>query len=382
MDRRTFLATSGGLALTSALGNRASVASAAIQAGRPVSQTAAATGNQPVIPDQSPQKKIGYAIVGLGKFAVGQILPSFAQAQHSRVTGFVSGDAAKAAAFAKAYNVSSDNIYDYNNYDRIIDNPDIDAVFIILPNALHAEFTVRALQAGKHVLCEKPMATSVADCERMIAAAQTANRKLMIAYRMHYEPFNRTMMSWSRERKFGAVQMVMCDTLMDVGGAPQWRLDPVLSGGGSLIDVGIYSLNAARYLTGEEPVVVQAMAHRDPHDARFSQVEQSIIFQLRFPSGALANCSSSYSCASVSRFRVVAAEGWYALEPAQSYSGLRMQMGQGGNVSPVHLQEVNQFAAEMDHFAECIIHDHTPRTPGEEGLKDLALIKKIYAAAG
>ncbi len=382
MDRRTFLATTGGLALTSALGGPAQGISAAWQPERPVSQTAAVSGGQPVIPDKPSGKKVGYAIVGLGKFAAGQILPGFAHAQHSRVTGLVSGDAAKAAAFAAAYNVPSGNIYDYRNYDRMVDNPDIDAVFIILPNALHAEFTVRALQAGKHVLCEKPMATTVADCERMIAAAQAANRKLMIAYRMHYEPFNQTMMSWSRERRFGPVQVVMCDTLMDVGGAPQWRLDPVLSGGGSLIDVGIYSLNAARYLTGEEPVTVQAMAHRDLHDARFSQVEQSIIFQLRFPSGALANCSSSYSCASVSRFRVVAAEGWYALEPAQSYSGLRMQVGQGGHITPVHLQEVNQFATEMDHFSECIIHDRTPRTPGEEGLKDLTLIKKIYAAAG
>ena len=380
MDRRTFMATTGGLALTSALGVKAPKAAAAFDAEGPVSQTAAATGGAPAIPGK-PGKKVGYAIVGLGKFAAGQILPGFAHTKHSRVTGLVSGAAAKAAAFAAAYAVPNENIYDYHNYDRIIDNPDIDAVFIVLPNAMHAEFTVRALQAGKHVLCEKPMATNVADCERMIAAAQAAQRKLMIAYRMHYEPFNRTMIDWSRERKFGPVQMVFCDTLMDVGGAPQWRLDPVLAGGGSLIDVGIYSLNAARYLTGEEPIAVQAMTYRDPNDARFSQVEQGITFQLRFPSGALANCSSSYSCSSVSNFRVVAAQGWYGLEPAQAYSGLRMHVGQGGRISPVHLQEVNQFAAEMDHFSECIIHDQTPRTPGEEGLQDLRLVKKIYDAA-
>ena len=380
MDRRTFIATTGGLALSSALG-QPTAASAQFDAEGPVSETAASSGGEPTIPGR-PGKKIGYAIVGLGKFAAGQILPGFAVAKHSRVSGLVSGDAAKATAFAAAYNVPSQNIYDYRNYDRIIDNPDIDAVFIILPNAMHAEFTVRALEAGKHVLCEKPMATTVADCERMISAARAARRKLMIAYRMHYEPFNRTMMRWTQERKFGPVQMVLCDTLMDVGSAPQWRLDPVLSGGGSLIDIGIYSLNAARYLTGEEPVAMQAMTYSDPRDSRFSKVEQGITFQLRFPSGALANCSSSYSCASVSRFRVVTAEGWYGLEPAQQYSGLRMYVGQGGNISPVHLKEVNQFAAEMDHFSECIMRDETPRTPGEEGLKDIALIHKIYEAAG
>ncbi|HET6346120.1 MAG TPA: Gfo/Idh/MocA family oxidoreductase, partial [Myxococcota bacterium] len=267
------------------------------------------------------------------------------------------------------------------NYDSLRDNPDVDAVFIVLPNALHAEYTVRAAQAGKHVLCEKPMATTPEDCQRMIDACRSANRKLMIAYRVRYEPYNQTMIAWSRAKKYGDVQFVLSDTIMDVGGAKQWRLDPALSGGGSLIDVGIYSLNATRYLTGEEPAEINALSYTNPKESRFSKVEESIAFQLRFPSGVLANCTSSYGTAQVNRYRVVGQKGWHGLEPATLYRGLQLWHGHDDVVERVHLPEVNHVAKEMDHFAGCVFEDKTPLTPGEEGLKDVRLILKIYEAA-
>jgi predicted dehydrogenase len=253
LSRRQFLGAGAAAVLASSAGSAWGKAGAA-KSGVPVSATAAAS-NGPMIPGP-PGRKLGIAVVGLGKFAVGEILPAFKHAEWARPTALVSGDAAKAQAIAAVYGIDSRNIYSYQNYDSLKDNPDVDAVFIVLPNALHAEYSVRAAQAGKHVLCEKPMATTPEDCQRMIEASKAAHRKLMIAYRVRYEPYNQTMIAWSRAQKYGPTQLVLADTVMNIGGAKQWRLDPALSGGGSLVDIGIYSLNATRYHTGEEPVVI------------------------------------------------------------------------------------------------------------------------------
>ena len=377
MGRREFLAVGGGLAAASMIGTRRTWAMGAGDAvGLPVSATDEATGGMTRVPGL-PGKKVGYAIVGLGKFAVGSILPAFVHSKNSRPTALVSGNRDKAEALAAYYGIPKDSIYDYTTFDRLADNPDVQAVYIVLPNSMHLEYTVRAAQAGKHVLCEKPLATSSADCREMIAACQNAKRKLMTAYRCRYEPFNQQMIAWGKEKKYGPLQFLTIDHMMDVGGANQWRLDPALSGGGSLVDIGIYSLNAARYLTGEEPEEVNAMIHSDPADGRFGRVEQNVAFQLRFPSGAIANCTSSYGAAYVNRYRVVGTRGWYGLDPATAYSGLRMFTSDGGEIrAPL----VNQFAAEMDHFSQCIVDDAIPNTSGEEGLRDVELIERIYAS--
>ena len=379
MDRRQFLAVGGGVAAAGMMGTskRAHALAPSDSVGLPVSDTDIATGGMtPVPPPAGP--KVGYAIVGLGKFAVGAILPAFAHCRHSKPVALVSGNPDKAAALADAFGVPHTNLYDYKTYDRMADNPDIQAVFVILPNAMHLEYTVRAAQAGKHVLCEKPLGISSAECREMIGTCKTLKRKLMTAYRCQYEPNNLQMIAWGQEQKYGPMQLISADHNQDVGGAKQWRLDPALAGGGSLMDIGIYSLNAARYLTGEEPEVMNALVYKNPNDARFRHVEQSIAFQLRFPSGILANCSSSYSTFKNNRFRVVGDRGWYGMDPATSYSGLRIFTSDRGEVPA---QQVNQFAREMDHFSLCIQNDKTPRTPGEEGLRDLELIEQIYAAA-
>src|SRR3954465_3337120 len=235
-----------------------------------------------VVPEP-PGKKLGWAIVGLGSLAINQILPAFAKCEKSRVVALVSGHPDKAAKLAARYGVDPKRIYNYENYDTLADNPEVDVVYVVLPNSMHAEYTVRAHRAGKHVLSEKPMATSVADGQAMIEAARKAGKKLMVAYRCRYEPFNKEMIRMAREQELGPVKVVVADHGFNIGDPTQWRLKKALAGGGSLMDIGIYSLQAARYITGEEPVEINAFTYSTPGDVRFQEVEETINFQLRFP---------------------------------------------------------------------------------------------------
>ena len=331
------------------------------------------------VPD-IPGKKVGYAIVGLGQLAIWNILPAFAKCEKSKVVALVSGHPDKAHKIAVRYGVDAKNIYNYENYDSIKDNPEVDVIYIVLPNSMHAEYTIRGLKAGKHVLCEKPMATSVADCEAMIDAGKKANKKLMIGYRCHYEPFNQAMIETARSKKFGALKIIQTDAGFNIGDPTQWRLNKKMAGGGSLMDIGIYALQACRYISGEEPTEVQAMWYATPNDPRFKEVEESINFQLRFPSGVLANATSSYGCEYRSHFRALAEKGYFELDPAMSYSGLRMREFDGQQLSEVFLQPRDHFASEMEHFSGCVMDNQEPLTPGEEGLRDMKIIAKIYEA--
>src|SRR5438094_2637137 len=245
------------------------------------------------VPDP-PGKKLGWAIVGLGSLSINQILPAFAKCEKSKVVALVSGHPDKASKLALRYGVSPKNIYNYQNYDSIKDNPDVDIIYIVLPNGMHAEYTVRGHQAGKHVLSEKPMASTPAECQQMIDAARKANRKLMVAYRCSYEPYNQEAIRIARQQELGPIQVILADHGFNIGDPNQWRLNKKLAGGGSLMDIGIYSLQAARYVTGEEPIEINAMMYTTPGDVRFKEVEETINFHLRFPSGVLANCTSRY----------------------------------------------------------------------------------------
>jgi glucose-fructose oxidoreductase len=330
---------------------------------------------------QSPApRKIGWAVVGLGSLSNNQILPAFAKCELSKLTALVSGSPDKARKMAAMYGVPEKSIYSYANYDAIRDNPEIDAVYVVLPNGMHAEYSMRASRAGKHVLCEKPMANTPAECRQMIDAARQANRKLMVAYRVRYEPFNQALIASVRNKEFGPLKVVLSEHGFNIGNPDQWRLKGAMAGGGSLMDIGIYSLNAARYVTGEEPTEVTAMQYSTPNDPRFAEVEETINFQLRFPSGVLANCASTYG-APFNRIRAVGATGWIELEPATGYGGLRMRAGRGGKVEDRQHPVVNHFVAEMDHLSRCILDGTEPLTPGEEGLKDLTVMMAIYEAA-
>ena len=363
ITRRLFLANAGrGLCATGALGALATRVSA-----------------QQV--PEPPGRKVGWAIVGLGSLAINQILPAFAKCEKSKVVALVSGHPEKAQKLALRYGVAPRSIYNYENYDSLKDNPEVDVIYVVLPNSMHPEYTIRGHQAGKHVLSEKPMATSPPDCQAMIDAARKADRKLMVAYRCRYEPFNKEMIRMAREQELGPVKVIVADHGFSIGDPTQWRLKKELAGGGSLMDIGIYSLQAARYVTGEEPTEIAAMTYTTPGDVRFKEVEETINFQLRFPSGVLANCTSSYGYSGQNHYRVVTTKGWFELEPATGYSGLRMRVRRGNATEDRDLPVRDHFALEMDHMSECVMENKEPLTPGEEGLRDLRLMMAIYEAA-
>jgi glucose-fructose oxidoreductase len=367
LSRRGFLQTAGGTLAATSL--------------TPIAAAPAVAQVPQVKLPEPPGKQIGFALVGLGNLAINQLMPAFARSQRAKLVGLVSGRPEKAKQLAQVYGVDVRNIYSYDTYDRLADNPAIDVVYVVLPNSMHPEYTIRALKAGKHVLCEKPMANTPADCEQMIAAAKAANRKLMIGYRVRYEPHNQALIAYARETgEAGPTRVILADAGFNIGDPKQWRLRKQMAGGGSLMDIGIYALNAARYLSGEEPVSVNAMMHSTPNDPRFVEVEENITFQLRFPSGILANCTSSYG-GGFNRFRVTKPRGSAELDPASSYTGLRMRVFRGGAIEERILPQRDHFALEMDHFAACIVNNTEPLTPGEEGLKDLRVMMAIYEAA-
>lgn len=329
----------------------------------------------------TPGRKIGYAIVGLGSYATRQIMPNFVGCEHSRIVALVSGTPAKLEQYGAQYGVPKTHWYNYGNFDSIRDNPDIDAVYIILPNSMHAEYTVRAAQAGKHVMCEKPMAISVAECETMIAACRKAGKKLMIGYRSRFEQYNRLAIELARGGHVGPTQIITAEHGF-YARPNQWRLDRPLSGGGSLMDIGIYSLNATRYLTGEEPVEVVASESTDKSDPRFATVEDRINFLLRFPSGVAATCVSSYSSAHNS-YRVIGTQGYIDMEPATPYEGHSMRIRKDGQVTQRTLPPAakTQWAGQLDHLSEAILNGTDVIVPGEEGLADMRVIEAIYRSA-
>jgi predicted dehydrogenase len=346
-----------------------------------VSSTLIGRASAQLVVPEAPGRKLGWAIVGLGSLSIHQILPAFAECEKSKIVALVSGHPEKANKLALRYGVDPKNIYNYQNYDSIRDNPAVDVIYIVLPNGMHAEYTIRGFEAGKHVLSEKPMANTSAECQSMIDAARKADRKLMVAYRCRYEPVNQEAIRLARSGELGPTQVILADHGFNMGDPKQWRLNKALAGGGSMMDIGIYSLQAARYLTGEEPTEINAMIFNSPGDVRFKEVEETINFQLRFPSGVLANCTSSYGYSRQNHYRVVGTEGWFELEPATSYTGLRMRIRRGQETEEPDLAERNHFALEMDHMSGCVMDNKEPLTPGEEGLRDLKIMTRIYEAA-
>jgi len=225
------------------------------------------------------------------------------------------------------------------------------------------------------------MANTPAECQQMIDAARSAGRKLMVAYRCRYEPYNQEAIRIARSHELGPTKVILSDHGFQIGDPAQWRLDRRLAGGGSLMDIGIYSLQAARYLSGEEPSEVNAASYSTPGDARFREVEETINFQLRFPSGILANCSSSYGYAGQSHYRVLGTEGWLEMDPATVYRGLRLRVHRRNVTEERDLPVRDHFALEMDHLSACVVDNREPLTPGEEGLRDLKIMTAIYEAA-
>jgi predicted dehydrogenase len=322
-------------------------------------------------------KKLNIALVGLGRYA-GILADGLQESQYCQLAGIVTGHPAKAEAWKKQYDIPDSNIYNYENFDSIAKNKDIDVIYVVLPNSMHAEYTIRAAKAGKHVICEKPMATSVKDCEDMIQACKDANVQLAIGYRLHYEPYNLEIKRLGQEKVFGQVRLIESSLGYKTGDPTEWRLHKALSGGGPLMNVGIYCLQSSRYVTGEEPVSVTAQFGPVTDAELFKEVEASIFWQLEFPGGAVSNSSSTYNCG-VDRFFASADEGQFELSPGISYGPFKGKTSKG----ELHFPDINQQAAQMDGIGKLLLENHLlpSHITGEEGLKDMKIIEAIYEAA-
>ncbi|HWI85837.1 MAG TPA: Gfo/Idh/MocA family oxidoreductase [Sphingomonas sp.] len=330
-----------------------------------------------------PHRRVGYAIVGLGTYGLRVIVPQFVNCRNSRLVAVVSGDRLKAKRVATQYGLPDRSIYDYQNFDTIADNPDVDIAYVCLPNSMHAEYVIRAAKAGKHVMCEKPMAVSVAECEAMIAACKQAGRKLMIGYRCHFEATNLEAMRLAASGAVGTRRYLRSEHGFVQRDPSLWRLKRALSGGGSLMDMGIYSLQAARYMTGEEPIAVYAHESTDKNDPRFHEVEDRIEWELEFASGVIASCLSMYS-ANQNHVLLVGDTGRIEMEPATRYSDNHLWTGRDGReteIAPPPGPRATQFAGQLDHFADCVVLDKEPIVSGEEGLRDIRIVEAIYRSA-
>jgi predicted dehydrogenase len=317
-------------------------------------------------------KPLGVALVGLGNYATNQLAPALKQTRNCKLVGIVTGTPAKAQKWKQDHNLADKNIYDYKTFDRIADNKDIDIVYVVLPNSMHHEFVIRAAKAGKHVICEKPIAVSVKEAEEMIAACAKANVRLFVGYRLHFEPFNLEARRVGQKKEFGAVKSVQSEMGFKIGDPTQWRLKHSLAGGGAMMDVGIYAIQGARYSIGQEPTFVTAQEFKtDP--VKFKEVDETIFWQMEFPSGAVSTSSTSYA-SNMERLFVSAENGWLELRPAFAYGPLKGRTSQG----ELNLPIVNHQAAQLDGMATCIRENLETTATGEEGLRDMKVIEAIY----
>ncbi len=332
----------------------------------------------PVVKRPYDGKKLGVALVGLGSYAKNQLAVALEKTSNCYLAGIVTGTPAKADEWSKKYNLDKKNIYNYQNFDEIAKNKSIDIVYVVLPNSMHKEFVIRAAKAGKHVMCEKPMSVSVKDAEDMIKACQDANVQLGIGYRLHFEPFTKEVMRLSQQKIIGDVKFIQTNFGFTIGDPAQWRLKKAMAGGGPLMDVGIYCVQASRYVTGEEPISVTAQYGPVTDKAVFKDVEQSISWQLAFPGGATTNGFSSYRT-NIEQLYVSATKGWIQMSPAYSYGPIKGATSEG----PMNLPVVHHQTVMMEGVCAAFID--TGKFPahmtGPEGLRDMKILMSIYEAA-
>ena len=325
--------------------------------------------------------KVGFAVIGLGVISA-DFMQEVAASQTVGVTAFVTGDAAKGREWAQRYNVPNAAIYSYETMAEMRGNAAVQAVYVGTPNGLHMRDVLASAKAGKHVLCEKPMATSAEECRAMIAACKAANVKLMIAYRMQYEPLYLQMKAMIASGRLGRIAAV--EGAFGFDSRPGvWRLNKKMAGGGPLVDVGIYPLNAIRFLLGEEPVSwTAAAATTDTTSGRFAEVEESLVWTMKMASGALAACATSYGANLPGVLRIHGERGGLTLENAFGNGDIHF-VGTGAAKMEVRTPAVaNQLRLEAESLVECIRKDATPRSPGEEGLRDHVMMEDLYKAAG
>jgi predicted dehydrogenase len=318
------------------------------------------------------EKTLGIALVGLGSYSEHRLAPALKETRNISLKGIVTGTPSKIESWKSKHQIPDANVYSYETFDRIADNKDIDIVYVVLPNSMHHEFVIRAAKAGKHVICEKPMAVSAKECEEMIAACKKANVRLFVGYRLHFEPFNLEAMRVGQKKEFGPVKVVHSEMGFRIGDPKQWRLNKKLAGGGAMMDVGIYAIQGARYSVGEEPSYVTAREYKtDP--VKFKEVDETIMWQMEFPNGAVSNSITTYA-SNVERLLVSAEEGWIELRPAFGYGPIKGRTHKGDLNLPV----VNHQAQQLDGMAMCIRENKECSASGEEGLRDMKVIEAIY----
>lgn len=323
------------------------------------------------------RSRIRYAVVGLGHIAQVAVLPGFRGARNSEIAALVSGEARKLKKMGRVYGVES--LYSYDEYDRALEQ--VDAVYLALPNHLHREFAVRAARAGVHVLCEKPMAVTEQECREMIQAADQARIKLMIAYRLHFEAGNLEAVRLVKSGKLGDARLFTSDFAQNVAPGNIRLTEPSERGGGPLYDMGVYCINAARYLFRSEPLEVMAR-NVNKGEKRFAQVEEMSSVVMRFPGERLAAFTCSFGAADVSRYTVLGTKGMLEMDPAYEYSqGLRQRVTIGEKTRRRKFPKRDQFAAELAYFSDCILKNKDPEPSGLEGLADVRVVQAIYESA-
>lgn len=317
------------------------------------------------------------AIMGLGSYGtrVGDAMQTCTKA---KLVGVISGTPSKITNWQSKYNIPEKNCYNYQNFDAIKDNPEIDAVYVITPNALHHDQVIRVARSGKHVICEKPMAINAKEAQEMVDACKKANVKLLIGYRMHFEPKTLEIIRMRRDGEFGKVLFFQGLSGFPIGDPTQWRLKKELAGGGAMMDIGIYSINGSRYMIGEEPIWVTAQETKTNPEKFKEGVDETIQFQLGFPSGAVASCLSTYNMGNLDRFFLDGQKGFAELLPATGYGPIKGRTNKGELTQPHQTHQTVQ----MDEMSDIILQGKQPIVPvdGEEGLKDMKIIDAIYQA--
>ena len=317
------------------------------------------------------------AIMGLGSYGT-RVAEALKESKRAKLVGVISGTPSKVMEWQSKYGIPSKNCYTYENFDQIKDNPDIDAVYVITPNALHKDQVIRVAKAGKHAICEKPMAVNAKDGQEMVDACKAAGVQLLIGYRMHFEANTLEAIRMRKSGELGEVKFFQGLSGFVIGDPTQWRLNPELSGGGAMMDIGIYSINGARYMLGEEPIWVTAQETKtDP--VKFKEgIDETIQFQMGFPSGAVASCLSTYAMNGLDKFFLNGSKGWVEMQPSTGYGPIKGKTNKG----PLELPHVTHQAVQMDQMAAILFDGMTPEVPvdGEEGVKDMKIIDAIFKA--
>ena len=323
------------------------------------------------------RKRVRYAVAGLGHIAQVAVLPAFAHAKNSELAALISGDPTKEKKLSQKYGAPA---FHYDDFEQAVEEQEIDAIYIALPNTQHRPFTERAARAGVHVLCEKPMATSERDCRAMIAACDKAGVQLMIAYRLHFTPAHVQAIALARSGKLGELRFFSSIFGMQVK-PDNIRTDPE-DGGGPLRDLGVYCINAARYLFGEEPVEVRATTASKRGDRRFAEVEEMASALLRFPDDRVAQFTCSFGSGNVASLELVGSKGMLRIEPAYEYQGeLKWLLAINDKRTEKTFPAGDQFAPELVHFSDCVLKGRRPEPDGNEGLADVRIIEAIFKSA-